>query len=84
MTLVIRGLIAWRLDFNRTVGKGSRAQMVSFIFLMMSSTSRCEMSEKHLRCLEILSCGSADRTGRAEKLDRRERHLMVSRGSSEC
>ena len=76
MTFVMRGLMAWRLGFTRAVGKGSRAQVDGFIFLMMSSTSCCEMTKKQLRGWEIPGCGSAVGTGSVEKLDSRER--MVS------
>ncbi len=33
------------LDFTKAVGKGSRVQVDGFIFLILSSTSCCEMSE---------------------------------------
>lgn len=75
MTLVIRGLIAQRLDFTKDVGKGSMAQVDGFIFLIMFSTSCCEMSEKQQRGWEIPGCGLTVGTGITGELDRRERML---------
>jgi len=47
--LVMRGLMAERCDLISVVGKGSRMQVVGFIFLMSASISLCETSEKCLR-----------------------------------
>lgn len=56
--LVIRGFMTQRLDFTKAVGKGSRAQVDDFNFLMMSSTSRCEISEKQQKGWKVPGCGS--------------------------
>lgn len=77
MILMIRGLMAQMLDFTRAVGKGSNAQVDGFIFLMMSSTSRCVISEKQQRGWEVPDGGLTAGAGKAgEELERRER--MVS------
>lgn len=44
--VVMRGLMAQMCCLIRAVGRGSRAQVEGFIFLMVSSTSRCVMGEK--------------------------------------
>ncbi len=59
------------LDFTKAVGKGSRVQVDGFIFLILSSTSCCEMSEKQQRGWGVSGCKSAVKTGRAEELDRK-------------
>lgn len=78
MTLVIMGFMTRRLDFIKAVGKGSRAQvdMDDFIFLKMSSTSQCKISEKQQNGWKVPGCGSTVRTSKSEELDRRE--WMVS------
>ncbi len=69
--------MAQRLDFTKAVGKGSRVQVDGFIFLILSSTSCCEMSEKQQRGWGVSGCKSAVKTGRAEELDRKERMLST-------
>lgn len=69
--------MAERLDFTKAVGRGSRVQVDGFIFLMMSSASRCVMEEKQQRGWAIPGCGSAVGTGRAAELERRERMLST-------
>jgi len=60
------------------VGKESRAQVDGFIFLMMSSTSRCEMAKKQQSGWEIPGCGLAVGTGSVEELDIMERMVSIS------
>lgn len=61
MTSVIKELTAQRLNYNKAVGKGSRASVDGFIFLIMFSTSCCEMSEKQQRGWEIPGWDRQDR-----------------------
>lgn len=49
MIVVMRGLMAERFDLISVVGKGSRRQVVGFIFLMRASVSLCTTTEKHWR-----------------------------------
>lgn len=59
-------------------GCGKRVQGKGFIFLMMSSTSHCEMSEKQQNGRKVPGCGSTVGTGKAEELERRERMVFMS------
>ncbi len=77
MTLVIKGLITQTFDFTKDVGKGSRAQVDGFIFLIMFSTSCCEIYEKRHRGWEIPGCGSTVGTDRTGELERTERKLST-------
>lgn len=52
-------------------GCGKRVQGKGFILLMMSSTSRCEMSEKQQNGWKVPGCGSTFGTGKAEELEER-------------
>lgn len=54
--VVIRGLRTEVFTFTRTVGKGSRAQVVGFILLIIVSTSCCEISGKRCRGSKITGC----------------------------
>jgi len=72
MTLEIMGFMTQSLDFNNAVRKWSRAQVDCFIFLMRSSTSRCEMSEKQQNGWKFPGSGSTVGIGKAEELERRE------------
>jgi len=49
ITVVIRGLRTDMFIFSRDVGKGSRAQVVDFILLIIFSTSCCVISGKQCR-----------------------------------
>ncbi len=73
MTLVIKGLITQTFDFTEDVGKGSRAQVNGFIFLIMFSTSCCGMSENGIEVEKIPGCGSTVGTNRTGELERTER-----------
>ncbi len=70
MTLVIKGLITQIFYFTKDVGKGSRAQVDGFTFLIMFSTPCCEMSEKRHRGWEIPGCGLTVGTDRKGDLER--------------
>ena len=64
----MRGLRAERFGFNMAVGKGSRALVVGFIFMMMASTSCCVVLEKQLRGWAHPGCGSSGGTGEMGEL----------------
>lgn len=68
MILVIRGLRTERLDFTRAMSKGSRALVVGFILLMISSTMCCVMVEKQHRGLLTPGSGSTIQTAEAGEL----------------
>ena len=70
MTLVMRGLRTERFDLSMAVGKGSRAQVVGFMFLMIASTSCCVVVEKQHRGWAHPSCGSSVGRGGAGELER--------------
>ena len=68
--LVMRGLRRVRWDFIRAVGKGSRAQVVGFILLMMFSASCCVMELKQHRGWAGPKCGSTVGAGEVGELFR--------------
>lgn len=57
--------------------KGSKAQVGGFIIQIMSSTSRCDTSEKELRSLEISNCVSAGGAGKDRRPERVERIFSI-------
>ena len=58
MILVMKGEMAEMLAFSSAEGKGSRAQVDGFIFLITSSTSPCVMLKKEQRGWTFSDCGS--------------------------
>lgn len=79
MTLVIRGLMAKRLAFTRTVGRGSRAQVDGFIDLIMFSTSCCVVSEKQQKGWAAPDCGWAVESVELEKRDLMESTFFLKK-----
>ena len=68
MAFVIRGLMEQMFSFIWDVGKGSRAQVEGFIFLMISSTSCCVVVEKQQRGREIDGRGPGE-AGSVERVE---------------
>ena len=69
MTFMMRGLRTERFDLTMAVGRGSRAQVVGFILLMMASRSCWVMLEKLLRGWAHPGCGYSGGTGEMEELE---------------
>ena len=77
MILVIIWLMAEEWVFIKAEGNGSGAQVEGFIFLMISSTSRCVMSMKQQRGWAIPGWGLTVGIGVAEGVERRARMLST-------
>ena len=77
MIFVINGEMTEVFVFSRADGKGSRAQVVGFVFLIICSTSSCVTSEKEQRGWTISDGGSMVVRGRTAVAERCERILST-------
>ncbi len=79
MTLVIKGLITHRFDFTKDVGKGSRAEVNGFIFLIMFLPLVVRCLRNGIEVWKCLAVGrQSGQTERGSWRGRSESYLLVS------